>query len=467
MTVAMATVSLFFTACEDDVSQIGNSLTTSEVSINVDSLTYNLLARTIEAPNFESKSDYALLGSIRVPEYGALDCSYVTQFLPTETLNIPDTISPADVDSVKIQLAIPRNYITGDSLAPQQMKVFSLTKKLPQDIASNFNPEGYFNPNAPLAVKSYTLSGYTYNDSSYLSANTLRIKAELPVEFGREVFQAYKDDPDLFVWPQKLAEKWPGVYVTPSFGKGCIAPVQNTSIFAYYPKTVMVSEKDNEGNSTLVNKTVADSICLFTTAPEVLTSVNINYEPSDNLKNLIAEGKSIITTPGGYAVSITFPAREILEEYWKDEYNLGVINNLTFSIPATMVKNDYGIGMPPALLMVRTADMETFFSDGKLPDNKTSFTGIFSAEDNCYSFNSMRQYIVDMRAKGEGNIEDADVDFTLIPVTISTEDYTDSSTGSLVTVVTNITPYIIMPTMVELDTENVRIVFTFSNQKLN
>lgn len=466
LTVAFATVSLFFASCDDDMSGIGNSITSSEVHINVDSIAYRLNARTIEAPAFESRSAYMLVGSIRIPEYGALDCSYVTQFLPAENLNLPDSITNQDIDSVKMILTVPKAYVSGDTLSPQQLKVYSLDKPLPTDITSNFNPEGFYDPASPLAVKSYTLSGYTFNDSTFTSAKNVQIKADLPTSLGREIVKKYKEDPDLFVWPEKFAEYWPGVYITPSFGKGCISPVQNTSIFAYFPQTVMTTETVEDGSTQVVYKQVADSVCLFTSAPEVISSVNINYTPSDNLKDMIAEGKSIITTPGGYTVQLEFPAVEILQEYWKEEYDLGVINNMIFSIPAKIATNSYGLGLPPALLMVKTTDADTFFSEGKLPDNKNSFTSLYSAEDGSYTFNSMRQYIVDLKNKGEDNITKEDVEFTLIPVTVSTEDYTDPSTGNKVTVVTSVIPYIIMPTMAELDTENAVVVFTYSNQTL-
>lgn len=466
LAVALATVSFFFASCQDEVSGIGDSLTNSEVTINVDSITYNLHASAIEAPAFETRSGYNLLGSIRVPEYGTLDCSFVTQFLPAESLNLPDTITSANIDSVKMIFSIPKRYITGDTLAPQQLKVYSLNKPLPENISADFNPEGYYDPEDLLSTKSYTLSGYTYKDSTYSSANTIQLKTQLPLEMGKEIVDAYSTNPNIFVWPQEFAKYWPGVYVTPSFGKGCIAPVQQTSIFAYFPQTKVTSEKDENGESQIVYKQVADSVCLFTTAPEVLSNVNLSYTPSENLQKMVSDGKSIITTPGGYVVKFQFPAKEILEAYWADEYELGVINNLIFSIPAKLINNSYGLGIAPSLLMIKTSEMETFFTEGKLPDNKSSFASVFSSDTNSFVFNTMRDYIVDLRAKGEENITDDDVNFTLIPVALTTEDYTDTSTGALVTVVTSVVPYIIMPTMAELDTENALIVFTYSNQVL-
>lgn len=467
LTVALATVSLLFVSCEEGVSNVGNSLSPSESTIHVDTLILNLKAATVAAPDFESRSAYTMIGSIRVPEYGSLDCSFVSQFLPTENLDIPDSITPEKIDSVKLILSIPKTYVTGDTLAPQQLKVFSLTKPLPADITPSFNPEGYYDSSSPMATKSYTLSGFRYSDSTYTASSNITVKTLLPVELGRNVVKAYRENPDIFIWPEIFAQKyWPGVYVEPSFGKGCIAPIRNTSIFAYYPKGTSKVIKDEEGNYQSVNVVVADSVCLFSTAPEVLSNVNIQYLPSRNIEDMIADGKSIVTTPGGYTVSFTFPAKEILDTYWQQESDLGVINNMIFSIPAKLVKNDYGIGLAPALLMVKTSEMDSFFAEGRLPDNKSSFTSVFSDTDNSYSFNSMRKYIVDLVEKGADNIQPEDVEFTLVPVTVTTEDYTDPSTGSAVTVVTTLTPYIIMPTMAELETEKAKVVFTFSNQLL-
>lgn len=466
LTVAFATVSLFFAACDDDVSNIGDSITSTEVAIHVDSLSYNLKASVIQAPIFESRSSYTLVGSIDIPEYGKLDCSYVTQFLPTENLNLPDTINADKIDSVKMILTVPKRYITGDTLAPQQLKTFALTKQLPADISYNFRPDGYYEPSSPLGVENYTLAGYTYGDSTFIQSSAIEVKTKLPVALGRELVKKYSSDPDMFVWPDRFAQYFPGVYVTPSFGKGCVAPVSSTTVYAYFPYTKTTSDIDSEGNATIKNEVAADSICLMTTAPEVLSSVNIDYEPSDYLKNMVADGRSIITTPGGYAVSFEFPTKAILQDYWNKEYDLGVINNMKFSIPAKVVNNSYGIGLPPALLLVKTSEMDSFFAEGRLPDNLTSFTSVYSSDNQCYTFSGMRQYIVNMKEKGEASITADDVEFSLIPVTVSTEDYTDSSTGQQLTAVTSITPYIIMPTMVELDTEHAEIVFTYSNQTI-
>lgn len=467
LTVALAAVSLFFLGCEDDVSNIGSSITSSEVSIHVDSVVYDIHGRSVKAPSIESKSAFTLMGSVSIPEYGDLQCSYVTQFLPAESLDIPDSISGAEIDSVKMILSAPRNLVTGDTLVPQQLKVFSLTKQLPADINASFNPSGYYDPSTPIGTKNYSMRGMKFNDTTFLENSNVSIDVRMPIQLGREVVDTYHENPDVFVWPEKFSKLWPGVFVEPTFGRGCVYAVSSTKIFAYYPQSIAVAEKDEEGETQIVYKEIPDSVCLFTTAPEVLSSVNMTYTPSAKIENMVAEGKSVITTPGGYVTSIRFPAREVLEEYWGQEYELGVIDNLLFSIPAKPVTNGYGIGMPPSLLMVKSSEVDSFFAEGRVPDNITSFYSYYSTDDKGYSFSSMRRYIVNLRDKGEENITAEDEEFTLVPVSISTEEYTDRNTGEVVVAVTNVLPYIVKPTMVELDTQNAEIVFIFSNQKID
>ena len=118
---------------------------------------------------------------------------------------------------------------------------------------------------------------------------------------------------------------------------------------------------------------------------------------------------------------------------------------------------------PPELLMIRTADIEDFFANGKVPDNKTSFRGTYSTTTGRYEFASMRQYIVDLKNKGR-DIDPADVDFTLIPVDFTTEAVINNYDGSTTVYVTGCIPYIESPRMAVLDTDRATLVFTFTSQ---
>lgn len=454
-----------FSSCEDSTSPIGGSLVNGEVTIVVDTLEMKLDASSILEPNFDSRTQTKLLGRINVPEYGSLDCSFVSQLMCATKMNIPDSITVNDVDSMRMVLTVPRGSLTGDSLAPQQLKVYQLTKQLPSDINSTFDPKGYYNPSDPLGVKSYTLSALSMNDSLFKLQKSIRIPIMLPRKLAQDIFTAYRNNPETFQWPQTFAQYFPGVYVEQNFGNGCIGVISAMKFYTYWHYTKMVYQKkdDDSGEYHYVPTIARDSVCLFSSQPEVLSANKITYNVSDYLKNLANSGKSIITTPGGYYVNVKFPAQEIIDKYDRDLYSVAVVSKLSFEIPAEAVENDYGLEAAPHLLMVKASERESFFRENKIPDGKTSFYAAYNSEKKCYTFAGMREYILDLINSGKP-VDPADMDFSLVPVVVSTEEVPNYSSST--TYVTRCAPYIGRPTVTQLDTDKAIICFSYSRQTM-
>lgn len=453
-----------FSSCEDEVSPIGGSITNGEVAISVDSLILKINASTVTEENIDTRSLTTLIGNINVPEYGSLAASYVTQLLSASNLQIPDTIGVERIDSLNLVLQMPRDATIGDTLAPQQLKVYRLNRQLPSDLLSDFDPTGYYDPSDAIATKNYTLSAINLQDTAFRKQTVLSVSYRLPHEWATDIFTAYRNNATEFQWPQEFNKVFPGLYVMPSFGRGAMANVQNTKMFLHYHYYITRNQVvDNVAVPTQV--TVRDSVCIFSSSPEVLSSTILKYTPSASLQNLVSEGKKIISAPTGYRVKLQFPAEDILKQYWASDHNLAVINNLTFALPVTSVTNDYGILPPPELLMIRTCDIEEFFANNKIPDNKTSFRGTYSSLKGRYEFASMREYIVSLKNKGQ-QIAPEDVDFTLIPVSFTTESVTSQYDGSATLYITGCSPYIESPRMAVIDTDRATVVFTYSRQLL-
>lgn len=454
-----------FSSCEDSTSPIGGSLVNGEVTIVVDTLEMKLDASSILEPNFDSRTQTKLLGRINVPEYGSLDCSFVSQLMCATKMNIPDSITVNDVDSMRMVLTVPRGSLTGDSLAPQQLKVYQLTKQLPSDINSTFDPKGYYNPSDPLGVKSYTLSALSMNDSLFKLQKSIQIPIMLPRKLAQDIFTAYRNNPETFQWPQTFAQYFPGVYVEQNFGNGCIGVISAMKFYTYWHYTKMVyQKKDDDSREYHYVPTIArDSVCLFSSQPEVLSANKITYNVSDYLKDLANSGKSIITTPGGYYVNVKFPAQEIIDKYDRDLYSVAVVSKLSFEIPAEAVENDYGLEAAPHLLMVKASERESFFRENKIPDGKTSFYAAYNSEKKCYTFAGMREYILDLINSGKP-VDPADMDFSLVPVVVSTEEVPNYSSST--TYVTRCAPYIGRPTVTQLDTDKAIICFSYSRQTM-
>ena len=90
---------LTLTACEDEVSTIGQSIYDGTVTIKVDSIVGKIQAASFNGGDIDSRNATKLLGRINVPEYGSLDCSFVTEMMSASKMNIPDSISVNDLDS--------------------------------------------------------------------------------------------------------------------------------------------------------------------------------------------------------------------------------------------------------------------------------------------------------------------------------------------------------------------------------
>ena len=209
-----------FTACEDNASEIGSSLVGDEVSIVIDSaFTVSGHCEAIEA--IRPKTTTQMLGKVDIPAFGSISSSVVSQFLPSTELDTAN-FAPADVDSLILTLRYGYQSFIGDSVAPMGVRVYALNKQLPTKIASNFNPEGYYNPMQPLASTVFNATSMGSDSIALLGYRDIRFT--LPRELGRKLFQSFIDNPDNYANGQIFAEEvFPGLYFENSFGSGlCI-----------------------------------------------------------------------------------------------------------------------------------------------------------------------------------------------------------------------------------------------------
>ncbi len=492
------TAGAILASCEDTVSTVGSDLANGEVQIALDSLIWDGTEQYIHRGeekilvacpkiSYTTKFDDAvdtrsttnLLGRISVPEYGDLHCSFVSQLMSTTRLDIPDTIPESQIDSMKLILSVPRGALTGDSLAPQQLKAYRLTKTLPSDINNRFDPTGYYDPSDPLGTRSFTLSALGMSDSLFRHKSLINIEIPLSKEMAVETVNAYRNEntKSIFEWPQTFEKYFHGIYVEPTFGRGCVANIRLTNFVIFYNyKEVQTSTKNDTVTSTLTTKVGTAGV--FATSPIVLNSNNITYKPSAYLENLVKQNEAIITTPGGYRVDMKFPARELLDIYQQSQSKLAVVSDLTFSIPVDEIENDYGLTPPPYLILVRTSKLAEFLSSNSLPDNKDSFYAEYKKDQKRYNFSSMRNYMLGLIQNG---VKEEDLDFTIIPANIEFEEeqsynnyynpwsyyYGYGSTSSSANKEPiKCTPYITQPTMCRLRMDEARTIFTYSLQQM-
>ena len=443
-----------FTACDDNASEIGSSLVCDEVSIVIDSI-FTVTGHTEAIEAIRPKTTTQMLGKIDIPTFGSISSSVVSQFLPSSELDTAN-FAPADVDSLILTLRYAYDSFIGDSVAPMGVKVYALDKQLPAKIASNFDPKGYYNPQAPLAG---TIFNATSMGSDSIAALGYRdIRFSLPRELGRKLFQSFIDNPSYYANGQIFSEKvFPGIYLENSFGSGRLTLVAQTFMSMHMRHIGYDEEEEKLDTLDAVHQ-------YYMVTPEVINNNNLSIKLSDQVTGLVAEGKNMLVAPSGYEVDFEFPTREIIARFRGHQSGVAVVNGLTFSVPADSLVNNDGVQAPPYVLMVLKKDREAFFADNKLPDNTTSFYASYNTVAQSYDFGAMKAYIAEMLDKEK--IEDEDCVFTLVPVQVNFE---TTSSGSYYypsssQVVSEVLPYLTSPVAAVVNLDEAKIKFTYSLQ---
>ncbi len=454
--LAFAAVAAGFTAC-DNSSQIGMSIAQDDVSVVIDSA-FTMTGKSVEIGSVQSRTVSQLLGRIDAPGFGRLSSTIVCQFMPSSQMDTLLT-SEADIDSLVLYFYTAAGEYVGDSIAPMGLNIYRLTKNLPSPIYSNFDPEGYYDKSAPMASKIYNISNNTIKnagDTTYTEG--VEIAVQMPLEFGQELYNAYKANPSNFSSPTSFVDNvFKGIYVENSFGSGRLIRTSTTLMTLYYHY-----EEDDSVYSASGN--------YFAVTPEIVTNNDIDFQMSDELKARAEAGEQLVVAPVGYEVQARFPAPEIIASYKSSQADLKVLNSLSFFLPATGITNDYNFSPPSYLLLVLTKDKDEFFAKNKLPDSTTSFYATYSSTTGGYSFGDMRAYLLDLLDKDE--ITEEDYTFSIIPVSATFETSSSSSSyyyyyyyGTTASqTLSLLTPYVSAPCMAQLLLDQAKIKLTYSTQ---
>ena len=440
-----------FTACDDSASEIGASIAGTDVKIEVDS-SFTASGKTVMVNTIRPKTSVQLIGRISVPEYGTLESDVVTQFLPSTELDTAE-FTYENVDSIYLNLRYSNSAFIGDSVAPMQLSVYPLTKQITSDIASNFNPAGYYST-TPIGTRMYNAS--TFKSESTTSKN---IDVKLPVELGRRLFKAFEDNPADYADGKIFArDVFPGLYLRSTFGSGRLTQVTVCAMTVYLRKIYTPEGKEKPD-------TINAQHLYYLTTPEVVSNNNIRYTMSDKLRNMIAEGHTMMIAPCGSEIEFTFPLRDIINSY-RGHKGIAVINNLSMSVPVDSIANKLGVAPPPYALMVLKKDREEFFAKNKLTDNITSFYATYNEATSTYDFTSMRSYITTMLEKDE--ITADDYTFSLVPVEVRFENLASSGNyyyqNTVSTTESEIQPYATAPVMADVHIDKAKIKLTYSLQ---
>ena len=451
-TVAALASSFGITSCNES-SGIGQSIANDSVQIVVDS-SFTNTGKSYVDDVILSRTITQMLGSVDIPEYGSISSEVVTQFMPSLVLDTAD-VTEQTIDSLKLIFQLNLNQYVGDELAPVGLEVYPLTKQLSTPIYSNFDPEGYYDPNKKLGSLVYNVSAVGEPDSiQKLKYRTLYV--DMPIELGRYLFREFKKNPANYGTPSAFAKIFPGIYIKNTYGGGRITRIAQTTMRMYYHRTFKTEDGRDSTQYKIGN--------YFAVTPEIISNNGLNLEVSKSIKDKVDAGQTILLAPAGYDIELRFPTREVINAYRASDSKIKVVNNLELHLPVEDIPNEYGVTAPPDVLLVLKRDKDKFFLDNKMPDNITSFRATYNKSTSSYTFSELRNYIIDMLKKE--TITDEDLTFCLVPISVQSETTTDYYYGTTNTIVTGITPYVTEPKMAKILLDKAKITFVYSKQTI-
>ena len=450
-------------ACTDET--IGVSITDSMSSIIEDS-SFVITGHSVRNDRVQMRTSTKMLGELNADGFGLLHAEAVTMWMPAMKIDTTG-VKTEWIDSCRLNLIMPYySGFTGDSLAPMRLNVYRLNKPLPSPIYSDFDPTDYFSADDLLASEPYSpMSGkfkmlYSYVTGNQVADSVRIISVPIPVQVGRELFNAYKANPESFSSPASFASIFPGIYIANSYGSGHVINIKSTQLDVYFHKHVP------RNDSTMVDSVYSQTYVAST--PEIVSNNIIRYDIDDAITSMVDNGEALIVAPAGYEVQVTFPIQDIIDKYHANVgTNQSIINTVTLELPVSIPTTEYNIQPPTYLLMVKTSKKDNFINGDSLANNKDSFYAIYEPLSKCYTFTGLREYVLSIINNQGGIATEDDMNFTITPVDVTNYTYSPYSyyySSSQSTTVTKISPMVSRPAIVRLLLNKAKIKMTYSKQ---
>ena len=425
---------LTISSCDDLATSVGTTILPEEDLITVYTDTFQMDASTIKLDSIFAKTSNFLLGEMYDPVYGNIKADILFQFYCEENFKFDHTPFEGKMDSVELVINYSYNstgglLVYGDTMTPMQISVYPVDKPLKRNFYSNDIPENYCDMKNPLGVKSFTAYDMNISDSVRYEtdANGYRthipkVVVKLPVELGKKVYDETINNPSTFASQNAFNEFFPGVYITNTFGSGCLLRTSSdyVALVIYYSYVV----EDSNGADSL-----AEWRQYFYSSKEVN---QINRFQNSNIDKLLEKTPThtYIKSPAGVCTKLVIPTTEITKKLdVGDRY----VNGFNLELKYMPVDDwDFAFYPPPHLLLLPEDSVKTFFENGMVDNYTSSFISyrydISGSTRYTSSVNSSFGYNPNNRTYSFGNISsllklhmdnspDTDLRLLVIPVT--------------------------------------------------
>ena len=417
-------ITLILNSCDDNLTKVGTTIQPPGDLITVYTDTFLMKASTVRLDSVFSKTSDCLIGEMYDPVYGLIKSDVLCQFYCEEGFEFARTPVGGIIDSIELFIYHPLNSYGGlsaygDTLTPMELTVYPIDRPLKRNFYTNDNPENYCDMKNPLGKVAYTAYDLSISDSlreSYYYSPHIRVK--LPAELGQKFYDETVQNPATFLNQNVFNEFFPGIYITNTYGSGCLIKTVSENIELHIFYNYMGT--DTEGNDSIMN---AEQ--LFMVTKEV---IQINRFLNNNIDQLLVDNPThtYIKSPAAVCTKLVLPTSEISKEI---DINDRFINGFTLDLKYLPEEEwNYAYYPPDYLLLLPEDSVIPFFEKGSVENMTTSFISYMHTSSTASPSLTPYGYNADTRTYSFGNISnllkthidnspDKDLSLYVIPVT--------------------------------------------------
>ena len=379
-------------SCDEDTGSLGVYPAQDAVSTSYDS--FDVLSNSIANNNVPANSTDCYLGKVIDPELDkAITATFATQFHTFENYAFPNEANVVKTDghfcdSIDIKLFLKSTF--GDKNNPMKVEVWPLStsdgKLLTESTRLYSNTDLWQfvdDSNGPLATKVFTATDYIKTDAQRSSTDySDHVRIVLPREVGDGIMQKYYSTPSAFRDSYSFIRNvCPGYLFRTIGGTGTMLNVEVCSMDLFFT----IEETDPD--------TIVSGRSRFSATPEVIQSTQFESSDLSQLIDVMNDAKSdttMLKTPAGICTELILPVDDIFCGHETDSISRASLTLFRINNQDEDAKDDdYALGIPQNLLLVRKQNLTSFFENHQVSDSQQSFTTSFQSIFNSYTFENL------------------------------------------------------------------------------
>ena len=406
-------VLLLLISCESS-SEVGVEVRPASDALAVKTCCFPVETSLVTVDSIYGRGRDLMFGVYSDPLFGTVKADFLA-----ELHYIADTFPANSVGDSLVFVLFYREFF-GDSLSVQEMSAYQLDAALDfsTDYYSNIRPADFTDCSRLFARTSYVPYDLTVPDDTRSSSYVNQIRVRMPDEMMRTLMS----DPSLAGSQEAFRDFLNGLYVTNSYGDGCMVMTDSVNL----ELTFHVNLEVDTGVVRIPSTRIYGANLEATEVQHI--SYPLNDRPTAaGMAARYAESITLVSSPAGLFTRIKLPLDSIYRKVWTDEqaedpaYILNINHAALVVETADLEEYSGRLDPPAALLMIREEDMPRYFVQSLYPvAGIPTVMGVYNAAQRRYVFGKMGAYLQSVLKSGQSAF-DAASEFVLVPVSGATD----------------------------------------------